>query len=175
MERACGVSGISEAQFRELQNNVANGGKSSGVVPRPLSSGSRKSKPKPVVFEGPVDVTLTLHGHCPSKKNDWERGGAGKMFLPAEVTAQIDTLITQALFHWRIGAPIEHPELTVTFFVAAKRQDQDGMYVTILDVLQKAGVLLNDNIKSNNGWKHLPPCEFVSVSDERVDIRVVKK
>ncbi len=169
------MAGISEAQFRELENNVASAGKSSGIVPRPLSSGSRKSKPKPEVFEGPVDVTLVLHGHCPSKKNDWQRGGSGKMFLPEEVTEQINVLITQAMYHWRIGAPIEHPELTVTFYVAAKRQDQDGMYVTILDVLQKAGVLLNDNIKSNNGWKYLPPCEFVSESEERVQVRVMKK
>ena len=170
------MSGITEAQFRELENNVRNGGLSSVTVPRPLSSGSRKTKPvKRAVFDGPVDVTLTLHGHCPSKKNDWERGGAGKMFLPAEVTAQIDTLITQALFHWRIGAPIEHPELTVTFYVVAQRQDRDGMFVTILDVLQKAGVIVNDNIKKNNARTILEPCIFVADGEEKVEIRLVKK
>lgn len=166
---------VTEEQFRELQRNV-DGGKSSVVPTRPLSSGSRKPKAaERPVFDGPVDVTLTLHGHCPSKKNEWERGGAGKMFLSEEVTEQIGVLITQAMYHWRLPLPVEHPELTVTFFVAAKRQDRDGMFVTILDVLQKAGVLVNDNIKRNNARNVLEPCEFVSESEERVEIRIVKR
>lgn len=170
---------FTESQFRELERNVqsSGGGQGSAIIPRPLSSGSRKSKTEP--FAGPVDVTLKLYGHCPSKKNLWERGGTGKMFLPESVVEQISTLSMQAFHGWSAAGmrlPVEHPELTVTFYVAAKRQDRDGMYVTVLDILQKVGVLVNDNIAKNNGANFLPPCEFVdSPSDERVEIRVVKK
>lgn len=174
---------VTEAQLAELERNLKNisamqletidrAVNVTWVGPRPPSG--RLRKPPVQTFDGPVDVVLTLHGHCPSKKNDWERGETG-MFLPKEVADQIKILITQAMYGWGLRGPVEHPELTVTFFVAAQRQDQDGMYVTILDVLQKAGVLVNDNIKRNNGRKVLEPCEFVSSSEERVEIRVVKK
>lgn len=97
------------------------------------------------------------------------------MYLDSDVKQQIDTLTTQALFHWKQPGPVEHPALTVTFFVAAARQDQDGQYTTILDCLQAAGVLVNDNWARNNGRKILEPCVFVSESEERVEILVEKK
>lgn len=170
------MSGISEAQFRELQNNVASSGRSSVSVPRPLSSGSRKTKAAArTTFDGPVDVTLKLYGHCPSKKNLWSPRADGGFRLLPEIKEQIDALTTQALFGWSVHHPVEHPDLTVKFFVNAQRRDRDGMFVTVLDCLQAAGVLVNDNLAHNNGTTVLEPCEFVSVADERVEIRVVKK
>lgn len=147
-------------------------------VPMP-STGVRapsvKTKRDRRVFDGPLDVTIVLHGHCPSKKNLWRRGAAGGMFLDADVKAQIDVLTTQALFQWPHLLPITHPNVTVRFFVSAARQDEDGLWTTILDCLQKAGVILNDNIAHFNGRKVHEPCEFVDTADERVEIRLEKK
>lgn len=127
---------------------------------------------RPIPFEGSVVATLILYGHCPSKKNMWERRQAGRMVLPKEVKEQIAAITTQAMFQWKYPGPVEHPEIAMTFFVSAKRQDQDGMYTTILDCLQSAGVLVNDNIAHNNGRKVLEPCEIVGVNDERVVISI---
>ena len=96
------------------------------------------------------------------------------MVLPAEVKDQIATLTTQILFAWRFGGPVEHPEITVRFYVKAARQDQDGQYTTILDCLQAAGVLVNDNWAHNNGRKVLEPAEFVNPENERVEITIRK-
>lgn len=126
------------------------------------------------VHEGPLDVTLVLYGHCPSKKNCWRRSEGGGMFIPEEEKSQINILTTQALLQWGRRDPVEHPDVTVKFFVAAKRQDEDGMWTTVLDCLQKAGVLVNDNLAKFNGRKVHEPAEFVSEQKERVEIRMVK-
>jgi hypothetical protein len=166
---------ITEAQFRELQQNIS-GARSAGERARKETTKS----PKKSVYEGPLDITLILYGHCPSKKNGWKRGGAGKMYIPEEMKEQIESLTTQAMFGWSSAlksecAPVEHPDITVKFFVAAKRQDEDGQWTTILDCLQKAGVLLNDNYASFNSRKVHEPAEFVEVSEEKVEIRLVKR
>ncbi len=132
-------------------------------------------KPKREVYDGPIDETLELWGHCPSKKNLWQRARAGKMFLSTEVKAQIDTLTTQAMFLWKQRPPIEHPEITVTFFVRDARRDRDGMFTTLLDCLQAAGVLVNDNIAHNGGRTVLEPCQFVEESQEHTVIRIVRE
>lgn len=134
-----------------------------------------QSKRDRLVTEGPIDVRLILYGHCPSKKNGWRSTGDGRMFIPEEMKAEIEVLTTQAVFQWPHTYPIEHPNVTVQFFVCAARQDEDGMWTTILDCLQKAGVLLNDNIKSFNGRKVHEPCVFVEPKDERVEIHLEKK
>lgn len=96
------------------------------------------------------------------------------MFLDGETKAEISRLTRQALFQWKYPGPVEHPEMTFKFVVAAQRQDRDGMVTTILDCLQAAGVLLNDNIKSNNGRMILEPCEIFKDADERVEIWIRK-
>ena len=128
---------------------------------------------KPVT--GPVDVRLILHGHCPAKKNQWERGVSGEMFLNSEVVKQIETLTLQAMFQWPHKAPVEHPELTFSFFVHHARRDRDGMLTTLLDCLQAAGVLVNDNLAHANGRLIMEAAVFVDAADERVEIVVEKK
>lgn len=167
---------ITEQQARELYERLGkrpstfrqNGGdpKYQAVAAKPAA---------PVYASGPLSVSLVLWGHCPSKKNGWRSTGKGKLFIPAEMKAQIDILTTQALFQWRIGAPVQHPDVTARFFVSAARQDEDGMWTTILDCLQKAGVLVNDNIAHFNGRKVHEPCEFVEADKERVEILLEKK
>lgn len=132
--------------------------------------------PKRTYHEVPLNVNLTLHGHVPSKKNAWQRGESGVMFIPEQEKEQINALTLQAAYAWsKVLLPVDHPDLTVTFYVLAKRQDQDGMYTTILDCLQAAGVIVNDNIAHFNGTKILKPCVMVTdAQDERVEIEIRK-
>lgn len=157
-------------EFQELSdriNSIAGTSVAQPAKPR------QRVRPEPV--SGPLNISMVLWGHCPSKKNLWRVGSNGQMFLDAEVKAQIDTLTTQAMFKWNQSGPVVHPELAITFVVAAERQDQDGMYTTILDCLQAAGVLVNDNIKHNNGRKILEPCQIFKDADERVEIWIRKE
>lgn len=149
----------------------AGGVKKDVMVVRP-----RKIKTiKLAAITGPIDVKLVLWGHCPSKKSNYRTTAGGKLITDSATKKQIEELTLQAMFQWaEVGGPVEHPEVTTTFYVAAKRQDEDGMYVTLMDVLQKAGVLVNDNIAHYNGRKIHEPCEFVDVADERVEITVRK-
>lgn len=124
------------------------------------------------VLDGPINITLVLYGHCPSKKNLWRRGTAGKMFLDSDVKKQIDTLTTQALFQWKSLFPVEHPDITVKLYVNAARRDRDGLLTTILDCLQAAGVIVNDNLAHNNGRMVIEAAEFVDINDERVEIQL---
>lgn len=100
-------------------------------------------------------MTLLLEGPIPCKKSLYRRGRNG-LFLDREVKAAIDCLILQAKHQWRVS-PIEHPEVTVTFRVLDRRSDRDGKLATVLDVLQKAGVVANDNIAHFNGWLRIAP------------------
>lgn len=114
-------------------------------------------------------MELILSGQCPSKKNMYRRSKNGGMFLNREVVAQIDALILQARAQWGRG-PIAHPDLEFTFYVKDRRGDRDNKLGTCMDVLQKAGVLLNDNIASSNGRLVILPA--VVDKSERVVIRI---
>ncbi len=138
-----------------------------------LPAAKIQKKPKPGTFEGPVDVTLILWGHCPSKKNLWAPSATGGMFLDPEVKNRIAVLTTQILFQWKYP-PVEHPDITMKFFVKDQRRDRDGILVTIMDCLQSAGVLVNDNCAHCNGRLVLEPCQIVEEPDERVEIRLIK-
>jgi Holliday junction resolvase RusA-like endonuclease len=105
-------------------------------------------------------VTLELFGHVPSKKNQWRPRKGGGIRLDRRAKAPIEFLIAQAQFGWRMitkGAPLEHPKLTVQFFVRDQRADRDNKLSTLLDVLQEAGVLVDDNIRRCNGVITLLP------------------
>ena len=98
------------------------------------------------------------------------------MISTPETKAQMESLTLQAMFQWSktVGLPVDHPEVTTTFYVRSGRSDEDGKYVTLMDVLQKAGVIVNDNVAHYNGWKHHAPCIFVADGEEKVEIRMVK-
>ena len=161
---------MTEAQYQELCQRAS-------AIAEPISV--RVPAPKPAVrpepVSGPLSVLLTLYGHCPSKKNLWLPNASGGFRLAAEVKKQIDALTIQAVFGWKLLGPVEHPDLTVTFYVHHARRDRDGMFVTVLDCLQGAGILVNDNLARNNGRTILEPAVFVSEADERVEILIEKR
>lgn len=171
---------MTESEYLALEQRMREAGAVSvgsaelaGSPPYVKPKAAKIEKPTPI--EGPLSVLLTLYGHCPSKKNLWQRGTAGKMFLDADTRKQIDTLTLQAQFGWKFGGPVEHPELTIQFFVCGAKRDRDGMLVTVLDCLQSAGVIVNDNLAHCNSRLILEPAVFVSEADERVEILVETK
>lgn len=120
----------------------------------------------------PIQVKLCLRGPCPAKKNLWKTARNGRKFIDKTTRAQIDSLTIQARSQWGGIRSVENPDMEFTFYVAAARRDQDGMYTTVLDCLQEAGVIVNDNIKRNNGRKVLHPCQFVSAGKEKVEVEI---
>lgn len=149
-----------------------------GVAFDTESSGRRVNRcpvaeaPKPI--DGPVEARLMLHGHCPSKKSLYRVTLSRRLMIREDAKAQIESLTLQAMLQWGQRGPVEHPNMTIRFFVTTARQDEDGMWITIVDILQNAGVLVNDNIARNNGRKIHEPCQFVAPGDERVEIDLIK-
>lgn len=109
-----------------------------------------------------------LLGPCPSKKN-LLRVGKGRLFRRKDVAAAIDSLTLQARAQW-CAPPVEHPTLCFRFYVPSLRSDRDNRLTTILDCLQAAGVLVNDNSKHANGVMTILPA--VVDKNERTEIEV---
>jgi len=94
--------------------------------------------------------SITLPGAMIAHKNMWMRSKHG-MRLPDEAKDYMATCAMIARAAWSHGAPARHPRMTVEFHVKSGRIDRDGMFVTVNDILQKAGVIQNDNVKHFNG------------------------
>lgn len=92
------------------------------------------------------------------------------MYLNAEVKAQLDSLSWQALTQ-RPRHPFVHPNLEVEFYVSSQRGDRDGKLAALLDCLQQAEVIKNDNIKNFNGTVTLLPAKLAV--REKVIIRIL--
>ena len=119
-----------------------------------------------------LGVILDLTGHVPSKKNLWRPKPGGGVRLDSSARCAISALVTQAAYSWRsLGrTPLEHPNLTVRFYVANKRGDRDNKLSCLLDVLQEAGVIRNDNIAHFNGTITLLPA--IVAKEEKVTIEI---
>lgn len=116
----------------------------------------------------PSIIRLELRGPVPCKKNLWKRGKYGQ-YIDDAVQAQIDALIVQAKLQWR-RVPLTNPDMDVEFFVKDRRSDRDNKLGCILDVLQEAGVLQNDNIAHFNGTLVILPAVIGSVEGVIIDI-----
>lgn len=98
-------------------------------------------------------VELSLIGPFPSKKNAWRHAKAGRVYLPAQQQADIDALVIQAQSAKRkidrkfitelVGKRLK---VMATFRVQNELKDLDNVFTTILDVLQKAGIIENDRL-----------------------------
>lgn len=104
-----------------------------------------------------------LLGHCPAKKNNWHPRPGGGIRLDTEAAEHIQALTDLAWIEWRKlwsphAAPLlEHPAMRITFHVRDKRSDRDNKLATLLDILQKAKILRNDNVAHCNGVLTLLP------------------
>lgn len=115
-------------------------------------------------------MILELIGHVPSKKNQW-RPRRGGIRLDKSAQGAISALVAQARIIWGSFAPLEHPALAVQFFVRDQRGDRDNKLSCLLDVLQAAGVLVNDNIRRCNGVITLLPAVVRKEEGVTVEIR----
>lgn len=114
-------------------------------------------------------VKLKLCGSVPSKKNTWARARNGGMYLPKEVRAQIDALQLQAQAQWGGRNSVSDAHVKARFFVKDRRSDLDNKFVCLMDVLVKAGVLVNDSIAHVRSFE---ASAVVTSLDERVEIEV---
>lgn len=112
--------------------------------------------------------TLVLMGPVPTKKNKLRPRGRGKGYMnDPVVTAMIDALDAQIPAAFR-NLFLEHPEVRWTFCVPELNADRDGKHTTLLDILKKAGVIYDDNMKRYNGrevfqGRHTPGQEETTV------------
>lgn len=127
--------------------------------------------PKPRMSAAPVTVTLTLLGHVPSKKNQWKPKQGG-VYLDKEANAAIAALMTQARIQWGPRRAMTHPAMDIEFHVRNLRSDRDNKLSCLLDVLQKSGVIHNDNAAWCNGWLVLKP--VVVSKQERVIVTLTE-
>lgn len=108
-----------------------------------------------------MTLYFSLDGTVPSKKNAWRRGN-GNVYLPAQIQADIDALIIQAK-SWRHKLDVrliagKAVSVNMIFVHSSKNKDLDNMFTTLLDVLQKAGILENDKlVRRFNVDEHIVP------------------
>jgi len=121
-------------------------------------------------------ISITLQGRVPSKKNAWRRpAGKGKAYLPSQIQADIDALQVQAQLR-RHGEDVKFLwgkklRVQVQFHTKKETVDLDNAYTTLLDVLQKAGIIDNDkNVRGFNVGEFIDPTK-----NESVDIAIFEK
>lgn len=80
------------------------------------------------------------------------------MFIPDDVRSQLQSLELQA----STARPpkLVHPTMVFQLYATSARQDWDNMAQCLQDVLVKTGWLKNDNLKSCNGMKIIPPARI---------------
>lgn len=115
-------------------------------------------------------MTIILEGHCPSKKNLYRRTKNGGLHLRRDTKAELDSLSWQARTQ-RPREPLVHPNMEVEFYVATQRGDRDGKLASLLDCLQQAEVIKNDNIFNFNGTVTLLPAKLAV--REKVIVRIL--
>ena len=101
-------------------------------------------------------ITLRYTGPIPSKKNAWKSGRGGRRYIDEETKQLIFAMTLAFAAGWRKAGrtePVSRPELHIRLFVTHDRQDSDNMVTTVLDCLQAAGVLVNDNTRHLRDWR----------------------
>ena len=121
-----------------------------------------------ILADKQLGVRLLLRGPVPSKKNNLRRGEHGNMFTRGDSTQTIGALIAQARSQYR-DEPIARAAVHCTFYVPTGRADGDNKLTTILDVLQKAGIIQNDNALRCPSGGYL--C-VIGESEERTEVEV---
>ncbi len=107
-----------------------------------------------------MSIILELKGTIPSKKNAWRSNPRGRSYLPEQIQADIDALVIQAQNqrHLHPVEPLKGKKLYVgaVYYGSVVGKDVDNCYTTLLDVLQKAGIIENDNMVRENYSREVP-------------------
>lgn len=122
-----------------------------------------------------VTYTLALSGHIPSKANSLlRRAGKGRgLRINPQAKSEIEWLVLQANQQRPANAPFIHPEVTISFRFRNAAQDRDNAEKTILDVLQTARILANDNVRKFNGWVHKAPAEITENEGVVISLKIL--
>lgn len=117
-------------------------------------------------------VTITIRADTPSKKNRYRVNKGGGLRVDRSAALIIEDMVMQAkLAAFEEGLwDLEHPNIRVEFHVSSRRADRDNLWVTLSDVLQKAGILVNDNVAHCNGTVVIAPAVVVKKGQEQVVI-----
>jgi hypothetical protein len=127
---------------------------------------------------GTVVHYIRLLGWCPSKKNRYRIAARGRGKVGLKINdddkAFLDALQFQANSLWQ-HQPLSHPEMVFRLTTSNPAQDSDGALTATLDILQVAGVLINDNIRHFNGAKVILPADICEPGKEFVEICLREK
>ena len=113
----------------------------------------------PIVKKMDIEpIIIEFRGYC-SKKNRKapNRNGRG-LHMEPETRLMIQRMEMQVPGHVR-DLHLEDPEVEWHFTYTNARVDKDGIITTVLDILQKYGVIVNDNIRRFNGKQTIWPAE----------------
>lgn len=92
-------------------------------------------------------VKFALQGEMPSKKNNWKPRAGGGMYVPEPIRTQLDDFLWQmkpVVRKYGKALPIAHPVRISARFATNDNEDLDNKFTTLLDLLQKGNVILND-------------------------------
>ena len=154
-------------------NNFGQRIQSKAKFPAPSAS-ANETISQPSVSEAPR-ISPPLNGHSSSPSWSLDESYVPFAELSRKLWPQIlDEELTEGhRFYWS-KLSFEQRMEAIKNIQARVDADEDGKYVTLMDVLQKAGVIVNDNSSHFNGWKHHAPCVFVADDEEKVEIRIRK-
>lgn len=117
----------------------------------------------------PAGAEAKIFEEKANKASLYRRGRSG-LYIRDEAAREIDGLQAQMNVEWRRRDILMHPETTVQFHLKNPAQDRDGTLKTVLDIMQKSGVIWDDNIAHFNGWLHIAPA--VVTTQEKVVIEL---
>ena len=97
------------------------------------------------------------------RKSDTAKGAVGSHYagiaLKPKAKLSMDRIAMQIPGELR-DLKLEHPRIDMFFIVGREDVDVDNIFSTVLDLLVKYGVLVDDNVRHCNGVKKLWPAEF---------------
>lgn len=99
--------------------------------------------------------TFTLYGITKSKKNAYTPRKGG-MFKNKELADELDELEKQVPGDVR-DLCLEHPDMIFLFSSRSSRRDRDGLLASVLDVLVRCKVIVDDSIAHCNGFMTIVP------------------
>lgn len=102
--------------------------------------------------------TIRIEGLPSGKKNALRPSGRGrKLHYDSGLRRALDACALQAQVQWAGKRALRHPHITMRASGYSLRVDRDNMLTVCLDVLVKAGILVDDRASECNGWLHIAP------------------
>jgi len=117
-------------------------------------------------------IELELYGKIPTVKDSYlpvMRKGKPALTKDRKLTAKLNYILEQIpREYWDLR--LKHPEIIMQRFAPPEnqRRDRDGMLTTILDLLVRAGILVDDSDLYNNGDWHILKTQIIEGTPQKV-------